>query len=200
MIRSAAGIAALAILAGFGCSPNPQDGTARIDSFEAWCLMEPSESPDAAVDSAAVRRDVVGIWDAFLVSQSAEALGVPPESESIQDDPVIQELRDIGMVGAWADGGTLWFGTGVMLPPIHYPEHEIGSPEHFRALFRDYLDHALDSDRPSDPDALGALCMWTVIPAFFDRWALVDGEGGTDIPMPADARDRLGTPTQSQEP
>jgi hypothetical protein len=176
-------VAALLILPVLGCSTEPEDSLAHIDSFEAWCRMAPPAS-QSAVDSAAVRDDLVGIWDDFLVSESLKVLGGGPDGVAPGDDPLLQELRDIGMMGAWAEGGTLWFGTGLMLPPILYPELETGSPEHFQALFRDYLDHAVASDRPSDPDELGAICMWTAIPAFFDRWVLVDGEGGLEIPMP----------------
>lgn len=187
MVRPVVLFAATLAIVVAACSPESEsrERPERVASLGEWCETQPT----GRVDSTNIRAQIAEMWDVFLVSEGAKALGVSADSQSLEEDSLIQELRSARVMGAWAEGTTLWFAAGMMVPPAIYPEHEPGTPEHSRAMFSDYLRTALQSERPSEPEAIAARCMWTSIPAFFDRWMLVDGEEGMEIPFTAPSGD-----------
>lgn len=177
------------LLTASGCEA-PEDSASTAASaapvaLEEWCYgkVNPDVPVPSTVDTARAREELVALWDQFLVQQSIQLLGIAPDSVSMADDSLIQELREAKVMGAWSQGDTLWLGAAMIIPPTLNPGVEPGSPEHVQAYFASYFADVKGMPVPETPEQAGPYCMWMAIPAFFDNWQLVDGEEGLPIAM-----------------
>lgn len=151
-----------------------------VQSFQGWCeyVHAPTREHDVfSMDTDAIASGLVATWDTIVVENNAAMLDV--HTSDIWTNSVVSELRDARMIGAWAEGDTIHFGLGLVLPPP-FITSSMSSAEVFGSEYAARL--AAGRDRPGestmDPTTF---CLYRGIETFFARLSLHTSDSDATI-------------------